>query len=82
MRAHPGPTLTHTNTWNVTIIIYQAPLMRREVKLQHVVVDLVGVLVEAAKGVDLAVPAVRDGGVDEARRPGPHGMSNLRPVAI
>lgn len=82
MRTHPRSRLTHTNTWNITIIIYQAPLMRREIKPQHVVVDFVGVLVEAAKGVDLAVPAVRDGGIDEARRSGPHGTSNLRPVAI
>ena len=56
--------------------------MRREVKSQNVVVDLVGVLVEAAKGVNLTVPAVRDGGIDEARRPGPHGTSDLWPIAI
>jgi hypothetical protein len=38
--------------------------MADQVQAQDMVVDLVRVLVEAAKGVDLVVAAVRHGGID------------------
>jgi len=50
--------LTHTDARNVTIVVNQRPLVANQIKAQDMVVDLIGVLVEAAKGVNLVVAAV------------------------
>ena len=42
----------------------------------------VGILVEAAKGVDLVVADVGDGRVHQARRPCANGGDDLRPIAF
>lgn len=84
LRADTGATapLTHSHAWNVSVIIYETPLVTDKVQLQDMVVHLVGILVEAAKGIDLVVAAVRDGGVDQARRLLSQRARDLRSVTI
>lgn len=55
---------THPHPWYIAIIVHQAPLMTDQVKLQNMIIDLVGILVKAAERVDLVVSAIRDRGID------------------
>lgn len=73
---------THTNARYIAIVIDQTPLVLDQVEPQDMVVDFVGILVETTKCVDLIVPTVRDGGVDQARRPLTKSAGNLGPVSV
>lgn len=56
--------------------------MADKIQAQHMVVDLVGVLVEAAKGVDLVVPAVCHRSIDETSRSLTESARYFRAVAV
>jgi hypothetical protein len=62
-------TRTHSDSWDVAIIINQAPLVTDHIQLQNMVVNLISVLVESSKGIDLVIAAESDRGVYETRRP-------------
>lgn len=61
--------LTHAHPRNVTIVVHQTPLMARQVQSQDMIVYFVSVLVKATESIDLVVPAIGHGCIDEARRP-------------
>ena len=56
--------------------------MADQVQPQHMIVDLVGILVETAKSVDLVVPAVGDGSVDKTGRTLSESPCDFGTVAI
>jgi hypothetical protein len=51
--------LTHPNARNVSIVIYETPLVADEVQFEDMVIDLVRVLVKAAECIYMVVSAVR-----------------------
>lgn len=73
---------THSHSWYIAVVVHQVPLMADEVEPQHMIVNLVGILIEAAKGVDLVVPAIRHRCVDQTGGSLAQGAGNLGPVAI
>jgi len=52
------------------------------VQLQHMIVDLIRVLVETAEGVNLVVSAVGDRGVDQTSRPLTQCSGDLWSISI
>lgn len=74
--------LTHADARNIPKVRNKTPLVGGKVESQDVVVDLVGVLIESAKGVNLIVAAVCDRRIDKARRAITQSTSHSRPVAI
>lgn len=59
---------THSDSRNVSIIVNQTPLVANYVQPQNMIVDLICILIEATKRIDLIVPAVCDGSIDQACR--------------
>ena len=56
--------------------------MTDKIQLEHVVVDFVGVLIKAAESVNVVIAAVRDGGIDQARRPLTHRPCDLWAIPV
>ena len=73
---------THSNARNVPIVVHQSPLVAYHVKSKYMVVHLVCILVEAAEGIDLVVSAIRDRGINKARRSLAQSSRYLGTVAI
>lgn len=78
----PERRRTHSDPWNVSIVIDQAPLVADQIQLQHMIVDLVGILVKAAKSIDLVVTTVGDRSIDQTGRPLTQSPGHLGLVAI
>ena len=56
--------------------------MANQVKAEHVVIDLISVVIEAPKDIDLIVPAICHRGVDEACRPLTQGADDTWSVSL
>lgn len=56
--------------------------MLDQIESEDVIVDLISVLIEAAKGIHLVVSTVGDGGVDQTRGSLAQRAGDLRPVAV
>lgn len=69
--------MAHANTGYIAIVVDQIPLPSVEVQAEYVVVDLVCVLIEAAKSIDLTLANVRHRGTDETRGSLTDGADNL-----
>ena len=74
--------VTHAHAGNVSIVVNQTPLARIEIEFEHVIVDLVCVLIEATEGVDAVVADVSDRGVDQAGRALPDSGDDLGHVGL
>ena len=73
---------THSYSWYIAIVVHQVPLVADQIEPQHMIVDLVGVLVESAKSVDLIVSAVGDRSIDQTGGSLSKSTGDLGPVAI
>src|SRR4051794_37360578 len=74
--------LTHSDSRYITIVIDQTPLVTDHVKLQHMVVDLVRVLIESTECVNLIIPAICHRGIDQAGRPLTQSSGDLWTIPI
>ena len=57
---------THADAWNVAIVVDQTPLLGLQIKPEDVIIDLIGILVESSKGIDLVIADIGDRRIDEA----------------
>ena len=61
--------VAHSYARNISIVVNEAPLSCLEIQAKNMVVDLISVLIEASKRIDLVVANISHRGTNEARRP-------------
>jgi len=74
--------MSHSYARNVSVVVNQIPLSGDEVEAEDVVVHLVGILVEASKGVYLIIANISDRGIDQAGGLGADCRNHFRFVAF
>jgi hypothetical protein len=74
--------LTHAHARNVAVVVDQTPLLGLQIQSENMVVDFIGILIEAAESVDLVVTNIGDGGIHETGRPLAHRGHNGRHVGV
>lgn len=73
-------SVSHPDTGDVSIIVYQAPLMTGKIQAQNMIVNFVRVLVEASESVNGVVAAVGNRGIHQASRSLAQGPDHLGAV--
>lgn len=73
---------THSNAGDVPIVVDEVPLMTNKIQAQHMVVNLIRVLVKTTKSIYLVVSAIRHRGVHETSRPLPEGAGDFWAIAV
>ena len=81
-RGCEGEQHTHSHAGNVSVVVDQAPLFSLQVQLEDMVIDLVGVLVEASESINVVVPDIGDGRIDKTGRPLTNGGHDLGHIGI
>ena len=82
MRIRSGFFLTHSNTWYISIVIHQIPLVADEVESQHMVVHLIGKVVETTKDIDLITATIRYGSIHQTGRLLAESADNPWPITV